>query len=371
MSVYKEYLDSMQSSLTGGEILETAQRKRKTKSIRKVYAALAITAAVFITGAVTVGAACNWDFKSLLMNDYSRERKTLADVYNEAPSWFSEPFMYEGTVEVPEGVGLYHQMNDRELELLDMITIPVEKTFEYEDYSLIVHGVLYDGYNMMIKQTVIDNSGVMDHQDSNVRHQFWYYCPDNDGNELFNRCSGGGGSQDMEKDRYHELLKTALTFPDDMKTAEFSVGHQYTDSTGFTSYPVSGGFTIEIPDVSGLHRTYDLDRNTMLGGYKESHLRTITVSPTGAFIEFDFNLYKNPLDINNIHLAPPPVFITMNDDTVITLQGGFGNYDVNEDGTFYCSWQLNQIYYMIDPFDIYSVQIGDLTIELDDSMIIG
>ena len=86
-------------------------------------------------------------------------------------------------------------------------------------------------------------------------------------------------------------------------------------------------------------------------------------------IGFDYNLYKNPLNIDETHLPPPPVFLTMNDGTVITMSGGHGHYEVNEDGTFFCSWQLKQKFYMIDPFDIASVQVGDLTIELDDSMI--
>lgn len=366
MSIYKEFYGGMQSSLSGEEILAAANAKSHGKRINKAIAIPVALAAAMSVLVVSVGAACNWDFKSLLISDYARSRQEFAKGNEFWAGKEQEPFMYEGTVTYPEGVGIYHEMTDRELELLDMITIPVEKTFETEDYTLIIHGFLYDGYNLMMKLTVIDNSGVMDHSDSNTQHQFWYYCKDNEGNELFTRW---GGSGDFEPDRYHDLIHTALTFPEDMKTATISVGKQYADSTGFASYPPIGEFTIEIPDVSGLHRTYYLDKTAILGGYKESHLKNFTISPTGVFIEFDFNLYKNPLDIKNLHLASPPVFLTMNDGTVIHLDGGFGHYDVNDDGTNYCSWQLNQEFYIIDPFDVASVQVGDLTVELEDTMI--
>ncbi|MBP3856379.1 MAG: hypothetical protein IK990_12300 [Ruminiclostridium sp.] len=367
MSIYNEQFDRLHTGVTAESVIAAASTKKYKRHINKAVTILVVIIAALSVCFVSVGAACNWDFKSLLVSDYSRNRREFAEVNDNWTGKEQEPFMYEGTVTYPEGVGMYHEMTDRELELLDMITIPVEKTFETEDYTLIVHGVLYDGYNLMIKLTVIDNSGYMDHTDSNTRSQFWYYCKDNDGNELFTGWLSGG---DWEPDRYNDLISTNLTFPDDMKTATITVGKQYTDNTGFMSYPPIGEFTIEIPDISDLHRTYFLDKTANLGGYKESHLRNITVSPTGVFIEFDFNLYKDMTDINSVHLASPPVFFTMNDGTVIATTGGTGHYDVNEDGTFYCSWQLKQEFYMIDPFDIASVQVGDLTVELDDSMII-
>lgn len=366
MSIYKEYFDEVQSGLSGEEILSAAAEKAPKKRINKAAAIPIAIAAAMCALVVSVGAACSWDFKSLLINDYARERQEYAKGNEFWAGKEQEPFMYDGTVTIPDGVGMYHEMTDRELELLDMITIPVEKTFETEDYTLIIHGLLYDGYNLMMKLTVIDNSGVMDHSDSNTRHQFWYYCKDNEGNELFT-C--WGGSCDFEPDRYHDLISTALTFPEDMKTATISVGKQYADSTGFASYPPIGEFTVEIPDVSALNRTYYLDKTAHLGGYKESHLTYLTVSPTGVLIEFDYNLYKDPLDINKTHLPPPPIYLTMNDGTVIYAGGGHGHYEVNEDGTFNCSWQLHQRLYIIDPFDVASVQIGDLTVELDDTMI--
>ncbi len=367
MSIYKEYFDEMQSSLNGEEILAAAGTALPQKRINKAVVipiAIAVVVSVLV---VSVGAACSWDFKSLLVSDYSRERREYAKINEDWAGKEYEPFMYEGTVTYPEGVGKYHEMTDRELELLDMITIPVEKTFEAEDYTLIVHGILYDGYNLMIKQTVIDNSGFMDHFNANSHHQFNYFCPDKDGNELFTGWCGGG---DWEPDRIHDLISTDLTFPEDMKTATITVGKQYTDSTGFTSYPSIGELTVEIPDVSGLHRTYYLDKTAVLGGYKESDLKNFTISPTGVLIEFDYNLYKDLPDIDKTHLPPPPIFLTMNDGTVIAMTGGHGFYKVNEDGTFYCSWQLKQEFYMIDPFDVESVQIGEYTVELDDSMII-
>ncbi len=367
MSIYKEQFDKLHTSVTAESVIAAANAESHKKKKNKAIAIPVALAAAMSILVVAVGAACNWDFKSLLISDYARSRQEFAQGNEFWAGKEQEPFMYEGTVTYPEGIGMYHEMTDRELELLDCITIPVEKTFETEDYTLIIHGLLYDGYNLMMKNTVIDNSGFMDHFNANSHNQFRFYCHDNDGNELFTGWVGGG---DWETDRIQDLICTDLTFPEDMKTATITVGKQYTESTGFTSYPPIGEFTVEIPDVSDLHRTYYLDKYANLGGYKESHLKNFTFSPTGVLIGFDYNLYKNPLNIDETHLPPPPVFLTMNDDTVITMTGGHGHYEVNEDGTFFCSWQLKQKFYMIDPFDIASVQVGNLTVELDDSMII-
>ena len=369
MSIYKEQLGRLHTGLDEEALLAAARSYGGRKSVNKALVIPIAAAAAMSVGVVSVGASCSWDFKSLLISDYSRERKMIADAYKEAPSWFSEPFMYEGTVDVPEGAEIYHEMTGKELELLDRISVPVEKTFAFDDLTLEVHGVQYDGYVLSLRYTTINNSGLIDLGTDD--HQFVFDWKDENGRTLINCWGGTYTGADIGTDRVTITQDTQITVPDDIKAITFTIGKGCTDSTGFTSYPECGEFTVELPDVSGLERTYSLDgaETTRLGGYGISRLRTVSFSPLGVFIDFDFNLYRDMQDITELHLGHPPVYITMNDGTVIPEGGGQGNYDYNEDGTFYCSWQLCSKYHITDVHNIASVQIGNAVIELDDSMI--
>ena len=64
--------------------------------------------------------------------------------------------------------------------------------------------------------------------------------------------------------------------------------------------------------------------------------------------------------------------MTLNDGTVIWQpESAVGTeYKINDDGSFYISWQAFQKNYLIDASDIAAVQIGDEIIELNDRMII-
>ncbi|MBP3857862.1 MAG: hypothetical protein IK990_19840 [Ruminiclostridium sp.] len=375
MSVYKEYLDKMQSSLTGEEILEIAKRGRVKKPIRKVYAALAITAAVFITGTVTVGAACNWDFKSLLMNDYSRSRHELSQVNEYRAGREQEPFMYEGTVKYPKGIEIYHELSEKELDLLDRVTIPVGKTFETDEHILTVHGIIYDGYIIGINYTIGKKEGTFSdiYECGDTDHYFNYSFYDINGNDLSKHgWIGGSNGNGIDTSSVSGTKYTIADDNYDLKKLTFNIGHAYTDSSSFTSYPKCGEFTVELPEVSDLSEKYALDTEAYLGGYGYSRLNTVTFSPSGVIVDFDFNLYGDIKDTDNIYLNAPPIFLTMNNETVIeqNLSGFRKALTVNNDGSFHCTWQLVQKYYLIDAFNVAAVQIGNEYIELDDSMII-
>lgn len=82
MSIYKEYFNDVQSSLTGEEILAAATAKAPKKRINKAAVIPIVIAAAMSICVVSVGAACNWDFKLLLISDYTRERKNASEVAN-------------------------------------------------------------------------------------------------------------------------------------------------------------------------------------------------------------------------------------------------------------------------------------------------
>ena len=62
MSIYKEYFNEVESSLSGEKILADAAKKSK-KRINKAAAIPIIIAAAMSICVVSVGSACNWDFE--------------------------------------------------------------------------------------------------------------------------------------------------------------------------------------------------------------------------------------------------------------------------------------------------------------------
>ncbi|MBQ9384310.1 MAG: hypothetical protein IJT87_08740 [Ruminiclostridium sp.] len=353
---------------------KTADKPMKKKTKRALVIAASVAAAAALT--VSVGAACNWDLRSLLINDYTRERKFAAEAANAYKAGNKvEPFMYGETVQYPEETGIYHELTAKELELLDRVTIPVEKTFEEDEHTLTVHGILYDGNVLGIRSTVTKNNGCFSDvvEQGNAWNVFNYTLLDENRNELPKHGGVGGTDENaIGKNSISGTRYTPFTAEHNVKKIIVVVGYAYTNSAGFSSYPMCGEFTVELPEVSDLSRTYNIDTDTVLGSSGRSHINNITFSPLGVSLDYDFNLDLRYKDLQSIHPTFPPVFITMKDGTVTEQNAkAVGNeYKINDDGSFYISWQAFQKNYLIDPFDIASVQIGNCTVELDDPMIV-
>ena len=234
-----------------------------------------------------------------------------------------------------------------------------------------------EGYMLRVSSTIVNNSGVYDqHTDDNVFFMELDIEGEDDDNDPAYHGMGSGLVNGIEGDRTTWNSVYKVTFPESIDKFTIIVNKRGETVNGFTPYPEFGRVTIDIPDVNGLSRTYKLDETTRLGNYGTSHINMVRFSPIGVYENFDFNLSGEIKDINSVHVGYPPVYITMNDGTVIGFQNVFGNGDgrgfgkVNEDGSFNYGWQISQENYLIDAFNIASVQIGDCTIELDDSMII-
>lgn len=376
MSIYKEQFDKLHTSVTAESVIAAANTGTTKRRVNKAVAIPVVIAAAMSILVVSVGAACNWDFKSLLVSDYTRERKNASEVANAYKAGNEvEPFLYGEAVQYPEEIGIYHEFTAKEFELIDRVTIPVEKTFEADEHTLTVHGILYDGNVIGIRSTVTRNNGCFSDvvEQGNAWNVFNYTLLDENRNELPKHGGVGGTDENaIGKNSISGTRYTPFTAEHNLKKIIVVVGYAYTNNAGFSSYPMCGEFTVDLPDVSDLCRTYNIETDTMLGSCGKSHIKNITFSPLGVLLDYDFNLDSRYKDLQSIHPAFPPVFITMNDGTVIEQNAkAVGNeYRINDDGSFYISWQAFQKNYLIDAFDIASVQIGDCTIELDDSMII-
>ena len=373
--IYEKHYDDTENICD--KIIAKAERITDKPIRKKPKRAFVIVASIVSAAALTVsvGAACNWDFRSLLVNNYTREREIAAEAATAYEAGNEvEPFMYGETVIYPKEIGISHEFTAKELELLDRVTIPVEKTFEADEHTLTVHGILYDGNVLGVRSTVTKNNGCFSDvvEQGNTWSVFNFTFLDENRNELPKHGGiGGTDGNAIGKNSISGTRYTSFTTNRNVKKLIVVVGYAYTNSAGFTSYPMCGEFTVELPEVNDLSRTYNIDTDTVLGSSGRSHINNIIFSPLGVLLDYNFNLDSRYNDLQSIHPTFPPVFITMNDGTVIE-QGAsaVGNeYRINDDGSFYISWQAFQKNYLIDPFDIASVQIGDYTIALDDSMI--
>lgn len=370
MSIYKEQFDKLHTNVTAESVIAAASTGTTKRRVNKAVAIPVVIAAAMSILVVSVGAACNWDFKSLLVSDYSDYRRDSAKWNEPYIGTEHEQFMYGGTYTVPEGLQEFHEMTDKELELLDRLTVDVNRTLEFDDFDFGLSGLIYDGTVLRVFATVTDkiNSEIDWKNDDNV---FTIEIDDMDGTI---DIAGMGGSHvgDLRgKNHVDWTYEWKIpSLPDKVDSLTFIIHKRGETVNGYTDYYECGRINVTLPNAAGLSQTYRLDNYTTLGDYGYSHLKEVRFSPLGAYINFDFNFDGRFKDIYNLHIGHPPVFVTMNDGTVIEFQGGVGDRAVNDDGSFNHGWQLSQKGYMIDAFDIASVQIGDCTIELDDSMII-
>ena len=367
--IYEKHYDDTENICD--KIISMAEKITDKPIRKKPKRAFAIAASIVSAAALTVsvGAACNWDFLSLLINEYSGYRRDSAkwNEYNAGTE--QEQFMYGGTYIVPEGMQEFHEMTNKELELLDKLTVDVNKSLESDDFNFSLNGLIYDGCVLRVFATVTDNinSEIDWKKDDRV---FTIEIDDMDGS-IDIAGMGGCHNGDLRGINYvdWEYEWSVPTLPGKFDSLTFIIRKRGETVNGYTDYSEYGRITVELPDTSGLSRTYRLDNYTTLGDYGYSHLKEVRFSPLGVYIDYDFNFDGRFKDIYSFHIGHPPVFVTMNDGTVIEIQGGIGHREINGDGSFDHSWQLSQKGYMIDSLDIASVQIGDCTIELDDSMI--
>lgn len=369
MSIYNDKLGELHTSVSAEEIIAAAKSEVPKKRISRAAAIPIVIAAAMSILVVSVGAACSWDLGSLLISEYSgyRRDKAMWDVYTAGTE--QEQFMY-GTYTAPEGLQEYHQMTDKELELLDRLTVNVGETLEFDDFDFCLTGLIYDGYILRAFATITDNinSEIDPHNDD---MSFTLMIDDHTG-DLDVVGMGAGHSGDYRGKNHVDWTYEwgVQTFPENTGSVTFIVHKRGETVNGYTDYYECGRITVKLPDTGGLSRTYRLGSYTDLGDYGYSHLKEARFSPLGAYIDYDFNFDGRFKDLQSFHIGHPPVFVTMNDGTVIELQGGVGNRAVNANGSFSHGWLLSQKGYMIDVSDIAAVQIGDDITELDESMII-
>ena len=94
MSIYKDQFDRLHTSVTAESVITAANAESHKKKVKKAIAIPVALAAAMSILVVSVGAACNWDFKSLILTDYTRNRRETAQLVGSDLYINDQLFMY-------------------------------------------------------------------------------------------------------------------------------------------------------------------------------------------------------------------------------------------------------------------------------------
>ncbi|MBR1832703.1 MAG: hypothetical protein IJ784_09765 [Ruminiclostridium sp.] len=341
-----------------------ADKPMKRKPKRTFVIAASVAAAAALT--VSVGAATNWDIASLFAQRSKNESDIIDNwLKSDAYAFYEETaYPYMDQINVPENAGSYIPDYAHDREITERITQELTQTFEFEKFTVHMNGCMYDGLNAVFFFD-IEYKNIFDALAVNPqRPPVSFYSPTRGGStdgEVLER--NGCTLSCTERMRISEIVDGVDlrdSFEVSVRSFDWDKGDfekEYDEQAGEYKEKMYG-FTLSMPDIDDLIYEKELSVPVELTGYGSGTLDRIRISPT--MITFDISNYDNSLP------AQTPVYVTMNDGTVLPLiweRDVSGILDDEENVTImYCG--VRCVGTVLDVNNIRSIQFYNKIIEL-------
>lgn len=364
--IYEKHYDDTEN--ISDKIIANAEKTANKPTKRKPKRALVIAASVAAAAAltVTVGAATNWDIASLFAQR-SKDESDIIDNWlkSDAYAFYEETaYPYMDQINVPENAGSYIPDYAHDREITERITQELTQTFEFEKFTVHMNGCMYDGLNAVFFFD-IEYKNIFDVLTVNPqRPPVSFYSPTRGGStdgEVLER--NGCTLSCTERMRISEIVDGVDlrdSFEVSVRSFDWDKGDfekEYDEQAGEYKEKMYG-FTLSMPDIDDLIYEKELSVPVELTGYGSGTLDRIRISPT--MITFDISNYDNSLP------AQTPVYVTMNDGTVLPLiweRDVSGILDDEENVTImYCG--VRCVGTVLDVNNIRSIQFYNKIIEL-------
>ena len=364
--IYEKHYDDTEN--ISDKIIANAEKTANKPTKRKPKRALVIAASVAAAAAltVTVGAATNWDIASLFAQR-SKDESDIIDNWlkSDAYAFYEETaYPYMNQINVPENAGSYIPDYAHDREITERITQELTQTFEFEKFTVHMNGCMYDGLNAVFFFD-IEYKNIFDVLTVNPqRPPVSFYSPTRGGStdgEVLER--NGCTLSCTERMRISEIVDGVDlrdSFEVSVRSFDWDKGDfekEYDEQAGEYKEKMYG-FTLSMPDIDDLIYEKELSVPVELTGYGSGTLERIRISPT--MITFDISNYDNTLP------AQTPVYVTMNDGTVLPLiweRDVSGILDDEENVTImYCG--VRCVGTVLDVNNIKSIQFYNKIIEL-------
>ena len=317
--IYEKHYDDTEN--ISDKIIANAEKTANKPTKRKPKRALVIAASVAAAAAltVTVGAATNWDIASLFAQR-SKDESDIIDNWlkSDAYAFYEETaYPYMNQINVPENAGSYIPDYAHDREITERITQELTQTFEFEKFTVHMNGCMYDGLNAVFFFD-IEYKNIFDVLTVNPqRPPVSFYSPtrggSTDGEVLERNGCTLSCTERMSISEIVDGVDLRDSFEVSVRSFDWDKGDfekEYDEQTGEYKEKMYS-FTLSMPDIDDLIYEKELSVPVELTGYGSGTLDRIRISPT--MITFDISNYDNTLP------AQTPVYVTMNDGTVLPL----------------------------------------------------
>ena len=364
--IYEKHYDDTEN--ISDKIIANAEKTANKPTKRKPKRALVIAASVAAAAAltVTVGASTNWDIASLFAQR-SKDESDIIDNWlkSDAYAFYEETaYPYMNQINVPENAGSYIPDYAHDREITERITQELTQTFEFEKFTVHMNGCMYDGLNAVFFFD-IEYKNIFDVLTVNPqRPPVSFYSPtrggSTDGEVLERNGCTLSCTERMSISEIVDGVDLRDSFEVSVMSFDWDKGDfekEYDEQTGEYKEKIYS-FTLSMPDIDDLIYEKELSVPVELTGYGSGTLDRIRISPT--MITFDISNYDNTLP------AQTPVYVTMNDGTVLPLiweRDVSGRLD-DEENVIIMHCGVRCVGTVLDVNNIKSIQFYNKIIEL-------
>lgn len=326
----KAYSGALQKSLmTDDDAFIESVRERAGSNIKKTYSRKRLTVTVIIVFAViaavtaSAGAILNWDIASLFSQrlDLVREQRSRGAV-TRITAFYPELF---GKIQ-SDG----NNDKDREYEILEKISHPLDETIIYGEYTILIYGYAFDGTRLDVMYDVSYPDTVAEKL---LTNKPWSedYDPYLGVPVGFRLDSGGeqhsiGGFNDL---LFREDNKSAFRYevfpPAGAEKAELVMQTNGSEAIDIASFEVE----LDAPEELQLRISPNVSKKLENG--VTVTVTDVLISPFGAFVEAEADQSSDDHEIWKV-----PIYLFCKDGSVIDVSGinnnTIGKQEEQDDG---------------------------------------
>ena len=327
-NIFETALDEVYESagLSGDEefsrtVRERAVKPTKTNNVKwrkpTVIAASAAAAAVLT---VSAGAALNWDIASLFTSRLDAVKEDNQMMMNSYYEFFPEEF----DAEIPEGATAEMSVGEREYEILQAITHPIDETLEWEGYTVHIDGYAFDGSRLDIIYDVSYsdelNERIKENDLKSITDEDYDAClkyPVSFGLEVngVSIVPGGNGDHVAEYDGKTEIRFELITeIPEGVTAAELKV------KALRPAKAVIAAYDIDLTPPEGLSLDIDTELTRTLPDGVTETITGIRINPFGTTIDCTVDPYYGPSS-DSPRARKAPIFLFYDDGTILDISG--------------------------------------------------
>lgn len=351
------------------ELVKERSGNMKTKKIKlKKPAVIAVSVGAAAVLTVSAGAALNWDIASLFTQKLETVKEDNQAMMNSYYEFFPEEFGGE----IPDGAAAAVPAGEREYDILQAITHPIDETAEFDGYTVHIDGYAFDGVRLDVIYDITYNDELYDRikENKEKRKTSEDYDPFLErpvsfrleaNGESISPGANGDHITEAEDGAAETRLELITEIPDGVETAELTLYRYHPEKADIMT------FEVDLTPPEGLSLNIDAELSRTLPDGTTETISDIQITPFGTQMNVVVDPYTEP-SMNSPRAQKAPIFLFYDDGTIIDISG-IGNHvlsheEVNGDGTASYRIYISSRGNVLDVSRIKSIKIYNEQIDI-------